>query len=66
MLDDDPHEVGPDEVSWREKGVGNWARDCGLLMTRENGLYNLWSPNPQSRVLDKVPLTEVEGYLGTL
>ena len=66
MFDDDPDEVDANEVTWREKGVGNWARDCGLLMTRENGRYNLWSANPQSRVLDNVPLAEVEHYLGTL
>ena len=66
MLDDDPEDVDANDGSWREKGVGNWARDCGLLMTRENGFYNLWSPNPKGRVLEQVTLDEVERYLGTL
>ena len=53
-------------VSWRETGVRNWARDCGFVMTQEDGFYHLWSPHQRTRVLDKVELDEVEGYLGAL
>ena len=53
-------------VSWRETGVRNWARDCGFVMTLEDGLYNLWSSTRRTRVLDKVELEEVEGYLASL
>jgi hypothetical protein len=59
-MDDD------ETVSWRETGVRNWARDCGFVMTQEDGVYNLWLSNPRTRVLDKVELDEVEGYLGAL
>jgi len=59
-MDDD------DVVSWREIGVRNWARDCGFVMTQQDGLYELWLSSPRTRVLDKAELSEVEGYLGTL
>ena len=55
-----------DAVSWRETGIRNWARDCGFVMTHEDGLYNLWLSSPRTRVLMKVELDEVEGYLSTL
>jgi hypothetical protein len=55
-----------DTVSWREKGVGNWARDSGLVMTTAAGRYSLWSPTRQARILEDVDLDEVEQYLGTL
>ena len=53
-------------ANWREKGVGNWARDHGFVMTKEDGLYNLWSSNPFTCLLDRVELDEIEGYLETL
>ena len=55
-----------DVMSWRETGINNWARDCGFVLTQEDGRYNLWSPTTMVRVLDKVGLDEVEGYLETL
>ena len=55
-----------DGVSWRETGVRNWARDCGYVMTQADGLYNLWLSSPRTRVLDRVELDEIEGYLSTL
>ena len=55
-----------DAVSWRETGIRNWARDCGFVMTQEDGLYNLWLSSPRTRVLVNVELDEVEGYLSTL
>jgi len=56
-----------DHANWREKGVHNWARDCGFVMTkRHDGLYALWSSNARAPVLDQVPLDDVEGYLGSL
>ncbi|TML11445.1 MAG: hypothetical protein E6G39_13850 [Actinobacteria bacterium] len=55
-----------DAVTWREKGTGNWARDCGFLMTKQDDLYTLWRPNPQRRVLDNVELAEIERYLDAL
>ena len=54
------------EMTWKEQGVGNWARDCGFVMTKEDGLYNLWGLNTQSRVLNRVALTDVEHYLEAL
>jgi hypothetical protein len=33
-MDDD------DVVSWREIGVRNWARDCGFVMTQQDGSTN--------------------------
>ena len=53
-------------MTWREKGIGNWARDCGFLMTKQGDLYTLWRPNPQRRVLDNVELAEIEHYLDAL
>jgi hypothetical protein len=55
-----------DVTSWRETGVRNWARDCGFVMTHEDGLYNLWLSSPYVRVLELVELNEVEGFLGGL
>lgn len=55
-----------DETTWRERGVGNWARDSGLVMTKEQGLYNLWGSDPQRRILARVELHEVERYLEDL
>lgn len=55
-----------DAGSWRETGIRNWARDCGFVMTHEDGLFNLWLSSPRTRVLMKVELDEVEGYLSTL
>ena len=59
---DDDYET----MDWREKGVGNWARDSGLVMTTTDGRYSLWSPTRQARILEDVELDEVEQYLGTL
>ena len=53
-------------ASWRETGVGNWARDHGLVMTKEDGLYNLWSSDSFTCILGMVELDEVEDYLETL
>ena len=55
-----------DVTSWRETGVRNWARDSGFVMTEDDGLYNLWRSSPRTRVLIRVELDEVEGYLGAL
>ena len=55
-----------DVMSWRETGVRNWARDCGYLMTHEDGLYNLWLWSPRKRVLEMVELHDVERFLGGL
>jgi len=55
-----------DAANWREKGVGNWARDCGFFMTKNDGLYDLWSSNASTRILGGVVLDEIEGYLGSL
>ena len=54
-----------DETTWRELGVGNWARDSGLVMTKQHGRYDLWDADPQARVLTGVELDEVERYLET-
>lgn len=51
------------EMTWKEQGVGNWARDCGFVMTKEGDVYNLWGLNTQSRVLTRVALAEVEQFL---
>ena len=55
-----------DVTGWRETGVRNWARDCGFVMTQEDGLYNLWRSSPRTRVLVRVELDEIERYLGAL
>jgi hypothetical protein len=55
-----------DTTGWREKGVGNWARDNGFVMTTAGGRYSLWSSTHQAHVLDNVELDEVEQYLGAL
>jgi hypothetical protein len=52
--------------NWRERGVVNWARDCGFVMTKEDDFYSLWSSDPRTRVLERVVLDEVEGYLDAL
>jgi hypothetical protein len=54
------------KMTWKEQGVGNWARDCGFVMTKEDDRYNLWGLNTQSRVLNRVELNEVEQYLDAL
>jgi hypothetical protein len=53
-------------MTWKEQGVGNWARDCGFVMTKEDDRYNLWGLNTQTRVLNRVELAEVEQYLERL
>ena len=53
-------------MTWKEQGVGDWARDCGFVMTKEDGVYNLWGLNTQTRVLNRVELAEVEQYLEAL
>jgi hypothetical protein len=55
------------EATWKEQGVGSWARDCGFSMTKEaDGLYNLWRSNPRARILSKVELADIERYLEIL
>jgi hypothetical protein len=54
------------QMTWKEQGVGNWARDCGFVMTKEDGRYNLWGLNSQTRVLTRVELNEIEQYLESL
>ena len=54
------------DLSWREKGVTNWARDHGLVMTRDDSRYTLWLSNPLTLVLADVALDEVESYLEAL
>ena len=53
-------------MTWKEQGVGNWARDCGFVMTKEDDRFNLWGLNTQTRVLNRVELAEVEQYLERL
>jgi hypothetical protein len=54
------------DETWRELGVGNWARDKGLVLTKEHGLFHLWGSDPRTRILTGVELHEVELYLGDL
>jgi hypothetical protein len=56
----------PDTANWREEGIDNWARDLGFMITKEDGLYNLWSPRSQNRTLENVELDDIENYLGRL
>ena len=58
---------GRDETStWRELGVGNWARDRGLLLTKDQNLYDLWGGHSRVRILSGVELADVERYLENL
>ena len=58
---------GRDETStWRELGVGNWARDRGLLLTKDQNLYDLWGGHSRVRILSGVELADVERYLESL
>ena len=54
-----------DDANWREKGVTNWARDCGFGITRQDGRYTMLSLHPPKIVLDQVDLDEVERFLST-
>jgi hypothetical protein len=54
------------EMTWEEQGVGNWARDCGFVMTKEDNRFNLWGLNSQRLVLSSVELREVQRYLEDL
>jgi len=49
--------------NWREKGVGNWARDLGFVVTREGDTFTMRSADSPIIVLDRVELDEVERYL---
>ena len=53
-------------MTWREQGVTNWARDCGLVVTRDRDRYHLSGRNLQERVLTHVELSEIEHYLENL
>jgi hypothetical protein len=50
-------------MTWREQGVANWARDCGYVMTKDEGRYHLSGPNPGERLLVHVELADIERYL---
>lgn len=52
-------------ANWREKGVTNWARDCGFEMTQQDGRYTMSSLYPPRIVLERVDIDEVECYLST-
>jgi hypothetical protein len=54
------------EMTWREQGVANWARDCGYVVTKDEGRYHLSEWDSQERLLAHVELSEVERYLETL
>ena len=52
-----------DNSNWREKGLGNWARDLGFVLTREGGTFTMrWADFPII-VLNRVELDDVERYL---
>ncbi|MEO8694601.1 MAG: hypothetical protein ABI658_13845 [Acidimicrobiales bacterium] len=53
-------------MTWREKGVTNWARDCGFVVTKDRDLYHLSGRNPNERVLEHVELAQIERHLETL
>ena len=55
------------EMTWREQGVANWARDYGYVVTKDDGRYHLSGPNPRERrLLAHVELAEIERYLENL
>lgn len=53
-----------DELTWRERGVANWARDCGFELTEHDGLYEL-SSSQNERLVVHFELAEIERYLET-
>ncbi|MEO5840372.1 MAG: hypothetical protein ABIQ73_11770 [Acidimicrobiales bacterium] len=53
-------------LTWRETGVANWARDCGFVATKDGDLFHLSGRNPSVRVLAYVELAEIERYLESL
>ena len=54
------------QMTWREQGVTNWARDCGFAVTKESDLYQLSGRDSNDRILADVELAEIERYLENL